>query len=60
MSKREPLYWRILEVSAADNQPATVAGARESIRFLPPLNVSKSEIAEALKILEASLEEVFA
>jgi 4-aminobutyrate aminotransferase len=35
------------------------AGARESIRFLPPLNVKESEIAEALHILEASLEEVF-
>ena len=35
------------------------AGARESIRFLPPLNVSSSEIEEALHILDASLQEVF-
>jgi 4-aminobutyrate aminotransferase len=35
------------------------AGAREAIRFLPPLNVSEGEIADALHILEASLEEVF-
>ena len=35
------------------------AGARESIRFLPPLNVKEEEIAKALGILEESLEEVF-
>eukprot|EP00887_Chlorella_sp_A99_P005683 scaffold1.g5683.t1 len=35
------------------------AGARETIRFLPPLNVSEGEIAEALSIFEACLEEVF-
>jgi len=35
------------------------AGAREAIRFLPPLNVKEPEIAEALHILEECLEEVF-
>lgn len=35
------------------------AGARESVRFLPPLTVSADEINEALEKLEDSLEEVF-
>jgi len=38
--------------------PHCFAGARETIRFLPPLNVSAAEIDEALTIFEACLEEV--
>lgn len=36
-----------------------IVGARETIRFLPPLNVKAEEIDEALSILESSLQEVF-
>ena len=35
------------------------AGARDTIRFLPPLNISKGEIAECLAKLEGSLQDVF-
>ena len=35
------------------------AGAKETVRFLPPLNVSEDEIASALSVFEASLEDVF-
>ena len=35
------------------------AGARESVRFLPPLTVSEGEITEALSIFGDCLEEVF-
>ena len=35
------------------------AGARETIRFLPPLNVKKEELQEALHILDKALGEVF-
>ena len=35
------------------------AGARECIRFLPPLNVKPEEIDEALEKLEGALTEVF-
>ena len=35
------------------------AGARESIRFLPPLNVGANEIDEALEKLQGALQEVF-
>lgn len=35
------------------------AGARETIRFLPPLNVSEGEVDEALRIFEDSCAEVF-
>ena len=35
------------------------AGAREAVRFLPPLNVSEGEIEEALDIFGHSLEDVF-
>jgi acetylornithine/succinyldiaminopimelate/putrescine aminotransferase len=35
------------------------AGARECVRFLPPLNVKAAEIDEALEKLEGSLQEVF-
>lgn len=35
------------------------AGARETIRLLPPLNVSEAEVAEALHKLELSLKDVF-
>lgn len=35
------------------------AGARESIRFLPPLNVSASEVEEALDKFAAACQEVF-
>ena len=36
------------------------AGARETIRFLPPLTVSAAEVDEGLAIFEQSLEDVFA
>lgn len=32
----------------------------KSIRFRPPLNISSSEVARALSIIERSMEEVFA
>ncbi len=35
------------------------AGARETVRFLPPLNVSEGEIDEALDTFEKSLADVF-
>lgn len=35
------------------------AGARETVRFLPPLNISEGEVAEGLEIFEDSLAEVF-
>lgn len=35
------------------------AGARETVRFLPPLNVSELEVKEALRTFEEALEEVF-
>jgi acetylornithine/succinyldiaminopimelate/putrescine aminotransferase len=35
------------------------SGARESIRFLPPLNVSAQEINMALDKFEACCKEVF-
>ena len=35
------------------------AGARETVRFLPPLNVSSGEVDEALAIFEAALGDVF-
>ena len=41
------------------NQYCAYTGARECIRFLPPLNVKASEIDEALEKLEGSLQEVF-
>ena len=34
------------------------AGARETIRFLPPLNVSAGEVEEGLQIFGQCLEEV--
>ena len=34
------------------------AGARESIRFLPPLTISSSEVAHALEVFGAALDEV--
>lgn len=39
--------------------PAAPAGARETIRFLPPLNVSEGEVEEGLAIFEQCLEQVF-
>lgn len=36
------------------------AGARETIRFLPPLNISAAEVEEGLHIFERCLEDVFA
>lgn len=36
-----------------------IAGARESVRFLPPLTVSEGEIAEALSLFGDCLEDVF-
>jgi 4-aminobutyrate aminotransferase len=35
------------------------AGSRESIRFLPPLNVSASEVEEGLDKFAAACQEVF-
>lgn len=35
------------------------AGARETIRFLPPLNVSASEVEEALNKFATACQEVF-
>lgn len=35
------------------------AGARETVRFLPPLNVKAGEIEQALGIFEGALAEVF-
>ena len=34
-------------------------GARECVRFLPPLNIKPDEIDEALEKFEASLAEIF-
>ena len=44
---------------ARATQPVHPAGARETIRFLPPLNVSEGEVDEALGIFEDSCAEVF-
>jgi 4-aminobutyrate aminotransferase-like enzyme len=35
------------------------AGPRETVRFLPPLNVSSSEMQQGLSIYGEALEEVF-
>ncbi len=35
------------------------AGARETVRFLPPLSISEAEINTALGIFSEALEEVF-
>lgn len=35
------------------------AGARETVRFLPPLTVSEAEIDKALHIFEECLSDVF-
>lgn len=39
--------------------PCACAGARESIRFLPALNVSKEEVDMALSIVEQALSDTF-
>lgn len=50
---------QVTKAAGRRNMLLLSAGARESIRFLPPLNVSSTEIEEALHILDASLQEVF-
>ncbi len=35
------------------------AGARESVRFLPALNVKEGEVAQALDILDHAMADVF-
>lgn len=37
--------------------PAT--GARETVRFLPPLNISADEVEEGLGLFEGALADVF-
>ena len=34
------------------------AGARETLRFLPPLVVTEAQVEEALEVFKVSLEEV--
>ena len=58
-----PCYWLPRRCASSSGIPvlrlAGVAGAKETVRFLPPLNVSEEEIASALTVFEASLEDVF-
>ena len=49
----------MLQLNAYEQACGCGAGARESVRFLPPLTVSEGEIAEALSIFGDCLEEVF-
>lgn len=44
--------------SSNDPPPPPLPGARETIRFLPPLTVSAAEVEEGLATFEQCLEEV--
>ena len=50
---------RVTKAAGARGMLLLTAGARENVRFLPPLNVSETEVAEALHIFEESLRDVF-
>lgn len=50
---------RVTRAASKHGMLLLTAGARESIRMLPPLNVSSTEIDEALQKLELSLRDVF-
>jgi len=50
---------RLHDAECRAYEVARFAGARECVRFLPPLTVSEGEIAEALSIFGDCLEEVF-
>lgn len=54
MAGRSPVLVKQTSLKHSD-----CAGARECVRFLPPLNVKANEIDEALEKLEGSLQEVF-
>ena len=41
-----------------ENQLLTIRAAENVIRILPPLNVKKTEINEALKIIDKSLQRI--
>ncbi|CAL5226943.1 g9827 [Coccomyxa viridis] len=49
----------VTKAAGKRNMLLLTAGARESVRFLPPLTVSEGEIAEALSIFGDCLEDVF-
>lgn len=49
----------VTKAASKRNMLLLSAGARETIRFLPPLNVQEHEIDEALHIFEACLDHVF-
>ncbi|CAL8464181.1 g3716 [Coccomyxa elongata] len=49
----------VTKAAGRRNMLLLTAGARETVRFLPPLTVSEGEIDEALHIFGESLEEVF-
>ena len=41
-----------------DNGLLTVAAGTETLRWLPPLNVTEAEVAEALEILKNTLDSI--
>jgi 4-aminobutyrate aminotransferase len=50
---------KLVKAALKRNMLLMPAGARESIRFLPPLNVTAAEIDQGLDTFEASCKEVF-
>eukprot|EP00775_Hariotina_reticulata_P014082 gene14082-14203_t len=50
---------KLVKAALQRNMLLMPAGARESIRFLPPLNVTAAEIDQGLEVFEASCKEVF-
>lgn len=50
---------KVIHQAAKRNVLLMGAGARESIRFLPPLNVSESELNQCLEVLDESCKAVF-
>ncbi len=55
-----PILPTPLPIFRTTASPTSPAGARETIRFLPPLNISAAEVDEGLAIFERCLEDVFA
>ena len=53
------LLQKIMKAAFKRNLLTMGAGARESMRILPPLDVSKEEIEQALEGFEGALKDVF-
>lgn len=59
LSAEQGVAARVTRAASKHGMLLLTAGARETIRMLPPLNVSPAEIDEALQKLELSLRDVF-